>query len=562
MKRVLSLLLSILLILCGCSPAKRVARFYLRMDRLMDQRHGWTRFDDMVLSYPDPDAVIKVLDRALGDMDGSPDPKTCISIYEDQVQAYSQLVGATSLAYVRYSQNVTDAQRAAEYGRLNSSLYAIQIRLARLEKALMDRWGYHLERGPTYAEALERISRQDDAALLALREREDDLCRRYERLDAEFQVKYQGRTWTIAELMQDEDMTLQSFLEALERYGIEKNRAAGEIFMELVSLRNEMAKESGYASYAESQYAAFGREYTPEQALAAAQIVKQVFVPLYIRLRERCENDLRYLSGASFSEDQFMAAMEQAAERALPGAREAWRYMLSLGLYDSQPSEHKLQGSFTTYLSTYSCPFLFTQWADDASSVFTVIHEFGHFLSYYTNPEGTYYAPEDLDLAETDAQGFELLMLPQYEALFGRYATAARLCWLMNALYAILSGFMEDEFQQLAYGLKHPTVESLNRLYGYLSKEYGFDRLFGYEGREWTEIGHTFQFPFYYVSYGVSMLGAMALVQDGNRGYRRSLKRKAGASFTEVVGRDVLAEESIRALAAWIEGLADHLLQG
>ena len=257
-----------------------------------------------------------------------------------------------------------------------------------------------------------------------------------------------------------------------------------------------------------------------------------------------------------------MAAMEQAAERAVPGAGEAWRYMIKLGLYDSQRYEQRLQGSFTTYLSNYSCPFLFTQWEDDASSVFTVIHEFGHFLSYYTNPEGTYYAPEDLDLAETDAQGFELLMLPQYEALLGRYATAARLCWLMNALYAILSGFMEDEFQQRAYGLEHPTVESLNRLYGELSKEYGFDRLFGYEGREWTEIGHTFQFPFYYVSYGVSMLGAMALVRDGNKGYRRSLKRKAGESFTEVVGRDVLAEESIRALAAWIEGLADDLLQG
>ena len=110
MKRVLSLLLSILLILCGCSPAKRVARSYLRMDHPMDQRHGWTRFDDMVLSYPDPDAVIKTLDRALRDLDGSPDPSACISIYEDQVQAYSQLVGAASLAYVRYCQNVTDAR--------------------------------------------------------------------------------------------------------------------------------------------------------------------------------------------------------------------------------------------------------------------------------------------------------------------------------------------------------------------------------------------------------------------------------------------------------------------
>ncbi len=562
MKRVLSLLLSIFLVTCGCSPAKRVARSYLRVEFSGDRRHGWTHFADMVSIYPDPDTVMDALDRALVDMDEYNDPKTLICVYEDQVEAYGKLVGATSLAYVRYCQNVTDAEKAEEYSRLNSSLYAIQIRLARLEKALMDRWGYHRERGEEYAEALDRISDQDDAVLRSLRGREDELCRRYERLESEFQIKYQGRTWTMTELMQDEYMTLQSFLEALERYEIEKNRAAGEMYLELLSLRSQMARESGYVTYAESQYSNFGREYSPKQALAAAQIVKQVFVPLYIRLRERCENDLRYLCGASFSEDQFMAAMEQAAERAVPGAGEAWRYMLALGLYDSQPSKQKLQGSFTTYLSTYRCPFLFTQWEDDASSVFTVIHEFGHFLSYYTNPEGTYYAPEELDLSETDAQGFELLMLSQYDVLFGRYATAARLCWLMNALYAILSGFMEDEFQQRAYGLKHPTVEELNRLYGDLSKEYGFDRLFGYEGREWTEIGHTFQFPFYYVSYGVSMLGAMALVRDGNRGYRRSLKRKAGASFTEVVGQDVLAAETICELAAWIEKTANDLLQG
>ena len=163
MKRVLSLLMSIFLITCGCSPAKRVARSYLRVEFSGDRRHGWTRFADMLSTYPDPDTVMDALDRALVDMNESNDPKTLISVYEDQVEAYGKLVGATSLAYVRYCQNVTDAEKAEEYGRLNSSLYAIQIRLARLEKALMDRWGYHLERGQEYAEALDRMSDQDDA---------------------------------------------------------------------------------------------------------------------------------------------------------------------------------------------------------------------------------------------------------------------------------------------------------------------------------------------------------------------------------------------------------------
>lgn len=554
----MSLLLSILLALNGCVPARAVARSYLRNDREDAGRHGQTHFEDMVLSYPDPDKVMAALDRAIESLEemGERGSADC---FEELLAAYDQLVSATSLAYVRYCQDVTDAKRAEEYGRLNSALYPLQHRLARFEKALMDRWGYHAERGESYAKELDQLSRHSDD-MTDLRNREDELCRRYERLDAEYRLKFRGRNWTVTDLLADEDLALQEFLEALELYESGKNQAAGEIFLELISLRKRIARERGYHSYAAGQYAAFGREYAPEQALEAAQTVKKVFVPLYIRLREQCENDLRYLSGATFREDEFIAAMEGAAERVMPGAGDAWRYMLYYGLYDSQPSEKKLRGSFTTYLAAYRCPFLFTQWTDDASSAFTVIHEFGHFLSYYLNPEGTYYGSENLDLAETDAQGFELLMLSEYDALFGRYADAARLCFLTNALYAILSGFMEDEFQQRAYLLRDPTVEDLNRLYGQVAKEYGFDMLFGYEGREWTEISHTFQFPFYYVSYGISMLGAISLVQEGGKSYRRVVKRKTGTTFVEAIGTNVLKEDTICGLAAWVEATADRLM--
>ncbi len=553
--------MSLLLMFCGCSPAKLVVRSYLRTDDGSGLCHGQIAFSDMVLTYPDPQEMLQDLDKALKSIGTAKDAKDFVTVYEEQLSNYTRLVSAASLAYVRYCQDITDGHRSEEYAKLNSALYSIQHRLARLEKELMDRWGYHRERGAAYVDSLDRLSRQNEGSMQALRDREDALCRRYEQLDAEFRLTYRGRSWTMAELMADEDLSLQEFLEALDLFHAGKNQAAGQVFLELMTLRNKMAKEAGYPSYAASQYAAFGRSYAPEQALSAAQIIKQVFAPLYARLRERCENDLRYLSGAAFAEDQFVAAMGQVTEQVLPGAGETWRYMLAYGLYDSAPSEHKLHGSFTTYIAAYRCPFLFTQWKDDASSVFTVIHEFGHFLSYHLNPEGTYYGSEDLDLAETDAQGFELLMLREYDALFGRYASAARLCFLTNALYAILSGFMEDEFQQRAYQLKRPTVEGLNRLYGELAAEYGFDRLFGYEGREWTEIGHTFQFPFYYVSYGTSMLGAMSLVQGGSKAFGRVVRRKAGTTFPEAVGKDVLTEETIRSLAAWVERTAEGWLQ-
>ena len=85
--------------------------------------------------------------------------------------------------------------------------------------------------------------------------------------------------------------------------------------------------------------------------------------------------------------------------------------------------------------------------------------------------------------------------------------------------------------------------------------------MFGYEGREWTEISHTFQFPFYYVSYGVSMLGALALIETGGDAYEKVLKRRPGISFSEAVGENVLSEETIRRLAAWVESKADEWLR-
>ena len=56
------------------------------------------------------------------------------------------------------------------------------------------------------------------------------------------------------------------------------------------------------------------------------------------------------------------------------------------------------------------------------------------------------------------------------------------------------------------------------------------------------------------------MLGSLSLAQDGGRSYGRLLRRTSGTSFTAIIGKDVLAEETIRDLAAWVERAADHWL--
>ena len=75
MKRAISLLLTILLLLWACRPARQVTRGYLRADTRSDPRQGETAFSDMVLSYPDPAHVAAILDRALEEVSSSEDAR-------------------------------------------------------------------------------------------------------------------------------------------------------------------------------------------------------------------------------------------------------------------------------------------------------------------------------------------------------------------------------------------------------------------------------------------------------------------------------------------------------
>ena len=81
----------------------------------------------------------------------------------------------------------------------------------------------------------------------------------------------------------------------------------------------------------------------------------------------------------------------------------------------------------------------------------------------------------------------------------------------MEAIYVIISGCMEDEFQQTVYESPDMTLEEINQLYGRLAEEYGLADLFSYVGEEWVAIPHTFQSPLYYFSYAASMIVAVEL---------------------------------------------------
>ncbi len=546
MKRLCSLLLAVLLALtalcCQAFPLDAVAASYLSVGRRtcsqnMQHAHTDLSFDALSCDVPDLSLEIARTKELLfridnGECKGIDAQRTL----EQRIEAFYRARSAASIAYVRHCTDVANDQNREVYEHLSAQLDAFGCLLLEAQRqlcvdpALKDRYDEETVR------AIEREAALHRPAMQALMTRERELIGAYDAL-ATLSVRYDGTDWTRERILTDPTLSYASFCELYALYRHTYNERAGKLFLELIETRNAIARAGGFDSYVEYGYESYGRDYTPQDAERLAETVRRELVPLFVSLQPAFYEATMRLNCGTYEKKQTVEAVGRTVADLLPEFAEPWTYMIEHGLLNMDTSPTRMPGSFTTYFETYGAPFLFLSWDGSYEMPTTLLHEFGHYAGYYLNGVQRMRSADPLDLAEIDAQGLELLELTQYNNLYGALSDAARVASLVLALYAIITGCMEDAFQQFAYRTEHVTLEQLNAAYASLASAYGLKDM-GLSGESWVEISHTFRAPMYYISYATSMLGALQLyaLSDTDRAaavsaYRKILMRPIGAAF-------------------------------
>lgn len=304
--------------------------------------------------------------------------------------------------------------------------------------------------------------------------------------------------------------------ELLSRYAVLSSGdgdddALAELFVELVSVRNEMAELYGYDSYADYAYAElYSRAYVPEEAqkiwTAAREDVMPLYAEKYRGVYSAAENSFS-LWRLDCSPERVRAALLYGAQHMSPEVSEACGYMLRHGLCDLERSDDKRPKGYTVWLPDYKVPYIFNAPSGLADDYQETFHEFGHFLSYfYCGGDGQ----DDFDLCEIQSQGMEMMFLNFYDDIFGDAAAVMRAEAVLGMLGSVIDGAMYDEFQQRVYAEKSLTPERADEIFAELYVDYGYAEYDGFE-RGWTWLGHNFENPFYYISYAVSALPALEL---------------------------------------------------
>lgn len=492
--RIVALCLVVSLVFSGCGVVD-FEGFFKRLTGMF----GTVSFDTMEYVRPDLSGLESTLEDCLESAAAGDDFDELIGHVMTINSIYGDFYTNYLLAYIHYSIDLTDIYWEEEYNYCVEESTALDAAIDQMMYALADcPFREKLEHEDYFGEGY--FDDYDGESLwteefTALMEQEAALLNEY----------YDISGQALATDMYSE--------EYYTTYGVQLE----ELFVELVSLRQQIAQEAGYGSYAEFAYEFYYyRDYTPAQASQYTADIQKELVPLYQELRN-ADIWTEYLQ--SSTEQQTFQYVKNMAAAMGGTVQEAFELMESAELYHISYGENKYNASFEVFLPNYMVPFIFMNPTQTSYDQLTFAHEFGHFCNDYASG-GTMAG---IDVAEIFSQGLEYLSLFYVEDTDGLEAMkmADSLC-----VYVEQSAYASFEEQVYSLSAEELTAENVRNIFGQTATAYGFGSIL--DSRSYVTVGHFFTSPMYIISYVVSNDAALQLYQKE--------KAEAGAGLSCYTG--------------------------
>ena len=529
-------------------------------------------FADMHYSRPDTEALsadVAAVENALES--GAPLKRVeelldrCMDDYDDFSTMYS-------LANIYNCKDLRDEYYAAEYEWISTESANVSRAFDEMYYACAgSELGQALEDDYFWEGFCEEYADPNDSyyndVTVPLMQRESELISRYREIVADPTVMYEGEERSFHELADelgsaDDLASYYKYLAVLMSYYRKYNEPLAEVYIELMRVRTEMAEAMGFSSCEEMEYVfGFDRDYTPADGAVFVDGVKRELVPIYLWAKD---TGLSYgVSYSALSSDALYADLKAVTDSIGRECSEAFFFMSRYGLYDIEPSVYKADTSFQTYLSNYDAPFIFINPAGTTQDLLTFVHEFGHYTDAYAN----FDASETIDVAEIFSQALEFLSLSHMDGVISdREIEKLREGKMIDALdtYIQQAAFADFESKAHAIGPDELTADKLNELALQAAEDFGFcDEGFEeYYKYFWMDITHFFEYPFYVISYPVSLDVAMQIyeleLQQPGRGMDKffEILPRDWETFMETVTngglRSPFSEDSISSVAALI----------
>lgn len=543
-------------------------------------------FSQVEYQRPDGESVVQLIGKAQQQAQDDLLPLGLLHSLRKIGDATEDYYSMMTIAQIRNYADVNDTFYSAEMEYLDTWDARIQSEYNQLFKMIQQSRFQSMTReiyGSSGAEDMQMSAQSSSKEILSLQEQE-------KKLEAQYYYEYAQATVTTPEgevlfsSLEPQGQTAY-YSQFIDRY----NQTLGTLYLELVSLRDQMAQLLGYDSYTEVADLNMHRSsYTREQIQQFRELLKQTLVPVYGGYLEdfyrRAENQTSagyvYLMGEPSPTPQgdwkdtlerFSKVFSQMALE----TGECYEYLLSHGFIDAQPSQTKANVTFSTLIYSLNTPFLFANMDGSENDVYSISHEFGHCFAIWEQlKRGSRSEGRSMDVCEIHSQAMQMMTLPYYEAFYGEDADVARRYDVFTIVSGILTAALNDEFQEQIYQQPQMTVEQLNELYLELALEYGLVVESPYSdlqtfSKGWFTTNQYFDTPFYAIDYSLSGCVALEFLQrsmEDSQGaldtYLMLVRQDAGYDFLTALEKTGLQSPFSEEQLVELSELLGDILQG
>ena len=362
----------------------------------------------------------------------------------------------------------------------------------------------------------------------------------YGAMAAKMTVEIDGEKMTMqkaAQFLKSTDRAKRELVFAtMNERRLQDRDALDKLYDELIALRQQIAKNSGFDNYRDYMFAAMGRfDYTPEDCADFHASIAQEITPIVNSIdaarKEKMglESYKPWDGSVDASGKEPLKPFEGGEElinksidcfyRLRPYFGECLETMKAMKHLDLESKEGKAPGGFNYPLYEIGVPFIYMNAVGSQRDLVTMVHEGGHAVHSFLS--------RDLDLcdfksvpsevAELASMAMELLSMDAWDEFYSDEEELKRA--KREQMEKVLEGLpwiaAIDKFQQWIYTTEH-TADERRAEWANIMGLLGSAEV-DWEGHEeaylnmWQKQLHLYEVPFYYIEYGMAQLGAIAM---------------------------------------------------
>lgn len=530
------------------------------------------KFEEYPLVVPSLEELSKEYEKLIAKLEKAKSANEQINTFRQVMKFDDHVETMFTIISIRYSLDTTNETYAHAQDVMDEVAPQLQVYSEKINKIMLNSpYRKELEDafGTYLFKQLELALKCFDAKIIEDLQKENKLVSKYDKVMAGAKIKFNGQTYNLSQMGKfttDVDRNVRKkATKAVAKFFEKSHEEIGQIYDDLVHVRDNMAKKLGFKNFIELGYARLGRlDYNDKDVANYRKQIQEVFVPIWVKLFKRqmkrikirsprfYDLGLNYLTGNPRPIGDAHFLVEQARTMYKEMSKETgefFDFMTENHLMDLEARPGKQGGGYMTYLAEYKSPFIFSNFNGTSGDVDVLTHEFGHAYQGYCsrNIKVPSYRSPTLEACEIHSMSMEFFAWPWMDKFFGENADKYRYAHLADAMMFLPYGVTVDEFQHFVYENPNATHAERCAKWREIEKKYtplknykGFDVY--EEGNLWLRQSHIFQTPFYYIDYTLAQVVAFQFLVEMHKNqprawakYNRLCKMGGKYPFTELL---------------------------